>query len=291
LIATHGRLHRYDASAILRSSGVLGGSAPWHASIEMALASGLVAFESGKLSPGTGFDDVASLVVSGHKVHAQREILALLIRRLRPELLVITFMDERALRAFVDPDTVQCLLELGLLECGDSQTQWWDSLENHAKLADQDYLKRLGDLAEERSLEFERTRLLSEGYPNLAESVQWMSRLDESLGYDILSFAGNGFRSLEPEHFLRIEVKACGHNAGKLRFFLTRNEWTVALQNSGAWFVHFWRVSDLHMGESGVPFAQVTVEQLRQHVPSDVSQLARWTVCEVFLPDNSGWRL
>ncbi len=285
LADAHGGIGDADAGSVMRASGALGGSSPWGDSIDMAIASGLVECAEGRLSVGPVADETAALVRARMTVPARREILRTLIKELRPDILAIAFMDESGIRAFIDPDTVQCLVELGLFDDGQAQNDWWESLAHSATVADRDYLKRLGDLAEERSFLYERVRLRSEGLPLLSESVRWVSRVDESLGYDILSFAGLDSESAESTAPLRIEVKACGYAGGRLRFFLTRNEWSVGLQNPDSWIVHFWRSSDLRRPHSNAPYATVAVDQLRDHVPLDVSDLAHWTVCEVVLSE------
>ncbi len=283
LADAYGGIHESEARALLRSSGALGGSLPWKDSIEMAVESGLVHWAGDMLSVSPDATQVVALMRSKLSVPARREILKTLINEIRPDILVIAYMDESAIRAFVEPDTVQCLVELGLLGDGPYANDWWESLIHSAQVADREYLKILGDLAEEHSFIYERTRLRSEGHSSLAESVRWVSRSDDSLGYDILSFAGTDSEAAAAP--LRIEVKACGHAGGKLRFFLTRNEWAVGLQNSDSWIIHFWRSSDLRRQHLGAPYSTVAVEGLRAHMPVDVSDLASWTVCEVILPE------
>jgi hypothetical protein len=64
--------------------------------------------------------------------------------------------------------------------------------------------RRLGRLGEEFVQEVERRRLRREGRPDLAEKVQWVSQtLGDGLGFDILSFGGDGGERL-------VEVKTTG---------------------------------------------------------------------------------
>ncbi|MEU0042234.1 DUF3883 domain-containing protein [Streptomyces werraensis] len=60
--------------------------------------------------------------------------------------------------------------------------------------------------------------------------VRWVARDDETLGYDI--------EDLNHTPKRRIEVKASGD--GRVRFYLSRNEWNVAHELGGDYEVHFW---------------------------------------------------
>lgn len=82
-----------------------------------------------------------------------------------------------------------------------------------------------------------------------------------------------------------IEVKACGHAKGQLRFFLTRNEWDTALRHPDSWLVHFWRVADIRSKQVQTPHRVVLVSELVSSVPVDVGIEGRWTECVIHLPE------
>ncbi|MGW2049479.1 DUF3883 domain-containing protein [Streptomyces sp. NPDC001858] len=63
-----------------------------------------------------------------------------------------------------------------------------------------------------------------------SSKVRWVARDDETLGYDI--------EDLNYTPRRRIEVKSSGD--GKVRFFLSRNEWNVAHELGEHYEVHFW---------------------------------------------------
>ena len=94
--------------------------------------------------------------------------------------------------------------------------------------------RRLGDQAEDAVVEYERKRLKSLGRIAEAQLVRRISQLDIGAGYDIESFDGDEPRL---QHNRFIEVKASQH--GKLRFFFSSNELTVASQLGDSYWLYF----------------------------------------------------
>lgn len=77
--------------------------------------------------------------------------------------------------------------------------------------------RKTGVAGEERVFQSEKLRLTSEGRPDLAGKVSWVSRdLGDGAGYDILSFDTSG-----TERFLEVKTTV-GHK--RTPFYLTRNE-------------------------------------------------------------------
>ena len=83
-----------------------------------------------------------------------------------------------------------------------------------------------GEKAEVFVFEHEKKRL---GQP-LGEKVRWISEIDVTAGYDIVSFNSN--QSLEPDRF--IEVKAVS-NAG---FYWSRNEYEIAKLKGNTYYLY-----------------------------------------------------
>jgi hypothetical protein len=103
----------------------------------------------------------------------------------------------------------------------------WNELPPSSRIAWADDNKRrkaIGDLAELFSLQIERSAGVG-----LVSNVRWVSRDDDSLGYDIE--VRNGTTR-------RIEVK--GSSGRNIQFFLSANEYRVALQHASAYEIHFW---------------------------------------------------
>lgn len=96
-----------------------------------------------------------------------------------------------------------------------------------------DERNKIGDLAEDLALEYERERLIRNGYPSLAALVQQISKIDKSAGYDILSFRGAG---KDPSSNVLIEVK--GTKESDLRFIWSYNERSVAAMEKGRYWIY-----------------------------------------------------
>lgn len=105
-----------------------------------------------------------------------------------------------------------------------------------------DYLERarermeVGLMGEGLALRYERKRLSLLGRGDLAEKIKWASRESDSLGFDILSFEGDGRRRL-------IEVKSTKEGAD-CPFFLSRNELRVSRKEKGRYWLY--RVIDCY---------------------------------------------
>lgn len=77
---------------------------------------------------------------------------------------------------------------------------------------------RLGEAGEQWMLELERRRLIEEGRPDLAERVQWVSKIQgDGAGYDIHSFSRDGRDRC-------LEVKTTSNNSKRAPFYVTANE-------------------------------------------------------------------
>ncbi|MGV8084320.1 MAG: DUF3883 domain-containing protein [Coriobacteriia bacterium] len=254
--------------------------------VDAAIASGLIDTSDGLVTPTTIGSAIAAASRAGDYVFARRAILAQLIRTTHLSLLSMAYMSEPAIKVFIDPDVVQCLVELRLLDRNsDESREWWKALTQMAEIADDQHLKEMGNRAEEMTVYFERERLSSAGLDHLAAQVTWVSRVDESLGYDVISFAGPLHPVLDSSEEIQIEVKAYGNVHGRPRFFLTRNEWMTALEHSQTWVLYCWRAADLRRETPGAPYAVLSVEQLAPWVPQDAGDQGQWATCQVFLSD------
>lgn len=82
---------------------------------------------------------------------------------------------------------------------------------------------KVGDIAEECAMDYERQRLLKLGQGDLCPLVQRISKIDTTAGYDIISFRGTG---RQPEEEIHIEVK--GTRKSRVEFIWSYNERQVA---------------------------------------------------------------
>ena len=119
--------------------------------------------------------------------------------------------------------------------------------------------KYLGDIGERFVYSFERHRLATQGKPELAEKIVWVSKeLGDGYGYDILSFDDKGNR-------MYIEVKSTTKGK-RSRFFLSANEFQVSQQKKSGYKIY--RVFDL----PNEPKLFIISTPLRQFVSLDPTQ-------------------
>lgn len=103
-----------------------------------------------------------------------------------------------------------------------------------------DERNKVGDLAEDLALEYEKDRLIRNGYPSPAILLQQISKIDKSAGYDILSFKGTG---KDPGANVLIEVK--GTKESNLRFIWSYNERSVAEVEKNRYWIYGYTNVDL----------------------------------------------
>jgi len=97
---------------------------------------------------------------------------------------------------------------------------------------------KVGDIAEEYAVRYERQRLSSLGQDDLCPLVQCISLIDRYAGYDVISFRGTG---RQPEDEIYIEVK--GTRSSEVKFIWSYNERQVAhLEKKKYWIYVFTNV-------------------------------------------------
>lgn len=124
-------------------------------------------------------------------------------------------------------------IEIGL-NSGIELDSVWNELPPASRVLWQDIEKRrkaIGDRAELYSLQLERS-----AHVGAWERITWVSRDDDSLGYDI---------EVRGQPTRRIEVK--GSSGREVQFFLSMNEYQVAQRYGSSYEIHFW--GDIHIGD------------------------------------------
>lgn len=94
----------------------------------------------------------------------------------------------------------------------------------------------LGKAGEEYVLEYEKWRLQQEGKAHLIDKIEWVSKFDDSAGYDIHSFNADGTERL-------IEVKTTKLSK-ETPFFFSKAEYECSKTNTSAY--HLYRLFDFN---------------------------------------------
>ncbi len=97
-----------------------------------------------------------------------------------------------------------------------------------------------GDLAERLAMRYEMERLSIAGYPSLAPLVQQISMVDQSAGYDILSFQGSGS---QPSENIYIEVKCTKKE--EFSFYWSYNEMNIAKKEADNYWIYGYAKADI----------------------------------------------
>lgn len=130
--------------------------------------------------------------------------------------------------------------------------------------------KAIGDAAETLSFNYEKERLIREGYATLAARVRWLARESPAYGFDILSFFGS-LGETAPDRPLAVEVKGQAVTGLKqFTFFLTSHEWETASALGVQYLLHLWdgvRPGTAPSAGRAEPLL-IQSDSLKKHIPS-----------------------
>lgn len=133
---------------------------------------------------------------------------------------------------FMTKDERACFADAGLLSDHlDAEiVDWWDTISSHVRMQTKQLKTGTGRLGERNTIKYEKSRT------NI--DPVWMSIDSNLVGYDIKSQVSKN----DPGTLL-IEVKASTFTLSRAEFYVTSNEWNVAI-TSGAYVFHLWCLSD-----------------------------------------------
>ena len=166
-------------------------------------------------------------------------------------------------------DEYQCFNAAGLVEKPPSEgvVAWWDEMATALQREGGENLVLVGRIGEKLTLEYEERRLKQLGIQK--KVIEWVAVECSNAGYDVLSW------DLSPDGYIverMIEVKTC--LSGYARFFLTRNEWSVAKANQSRYFIYYWEGDPLKLGQV------ISVPDLLPYIPED-NDVGKWVTVEV----------
>jgi len=160
---------------------------------------------------------------------------------------------------------------------------WWTDLFDRIEIDDEKFRKEIGNLGEELTIKYESERLSSEGITTFDDDIRWMAKISDKYGYDIASLSGS-LNPTNPRKPIMIEVKATqSSNLSKNRFFVTRNEWTTAVNNPGSYFFYLWFGIDLKNRKTKSGPKIILAEDLLKRFPVDQNRDFQWELCTVSL--------
>lgn len=200
------------------------------------------------------------LELPNYELRLRQALLDLVDAQNPPWLQSAAFGRSRVL-AFAGPGEKQLFVEADLVSSfRDDVVEFWDELATRARGIKDTHLLAIGRKAEKLTIHYEKNRT--------GVDPKWVSVNNNADGYDVLSIVSGC-----DTRMLSIEVKGSSRGmAGSLH--LTRNEWEMSL-NRDCHVFHLWDISSCpsHL-------AEVSVETMGKHVPSDVGSGA-WELLEV----------
>lgn len=121
---------------------------------------------------------------------------------------------------------------------------------NSVEFDKRDELKNeIGKIAETLAIKYESDRLIKSGFPELAKLIERLSKVDNYLGYDILSFQGSGSNPTRKRY---IEVKGTLKN--NFQFVFTKNERIVASEKGIQYWIYCFKNVKSALKQDHKPF-------------------------------------
>jgi hypothetical protein len=147
-------------------------------------------------------------------------------------------------------DVRQCFMEANLFaEPTDEVVAWWDKYSKVSRKMRRDSNLEIGRLGEKLSIQHERERTKREPF--------WQGIESNLAGYDVLSVV-----SSTDIRLLCIEVKSSNSIPEVASFYISKNEWQVAM-TSDNYLVHLWAL------RPRPNLIIVTPAQLQSHIPTN----------------------
>jgi hypothetical protein len=203
----------------------------------------------------TDLEGILRVTVDGHALYELspleqlREQIKRYILRHRPAWSSNIVKGRQEALLFFPAAVHQCFDEALLTQSTEADVvSFWDELASLIRGFRNMNLNETGRLGERLSISYERQRT--------GLDSEWISLESNLAGYDILSYT-----DATSKRRLRIEVKASRNLSDMGAFFLTRNEWLVAL-SSGFHCFHLWRIQD-----TKASLIVASVDDLLSHMP------------------------
>ncbi|MBN2499750.1 MAG: DUF3883 domain-containing protein, partial [Anaerolineales bacterium] len=195
---------------------------------------------------------------------------------------------------FFIPNSWVELLALGnLFDFGDINViEWWRNVFAFIHQYDKSRLKKIGDVGEMLTFEYENIRLTNDGIKPLELYLQWVSKVTDIMGFDIQSIRSVLLKQKGAQRDrIQIEVKASViTNVRKFRFYVTRNEWETALKNIDTYFFYCWLGIDIKNKTAKNGPLIIPAKKLVELFPEEKTEIVTWTECKVIV-DLIGYQI
>lgn len=276
-----------DAVSIIEKSGKLGGTTPAKQGIKICCDYGLLNFhgESLRITEICESHILPKCDNEDPNIDVQRALLFHILSYHNFEWLIFYDSDPDIFRESLlanDPEWTNLLENAKLFDFDDENVNiWWDGILSKYEDYKEKLKKAIGDVGEKLTYHHELQRVENDGFIPPKTFVKWASRISDRFGFDVLSIRGKLFlSSFKDADKIQIEVKSSDtNNLDRFRFYVTKPEWSQALENINSYYFFCWAGINLEAesAESG-PFI-IPASDLIDHVPTDNSDFFQWSEC------------
>ncbi len=273
-----------DVIDLLSSQGILGGIPPAKEAVHLCQIYQLITIEKEKIYLTDGCRDSLMPLCSEKDPNYRviRAILFLVVSQSHFHWLIFFNADMEIFKVAIPQIWIDLLDSGGLFNINDQNvSEWWENLLSTLQKYNQDILKKIGDLGESLTFDFEKKRLARDGRKRVYSLVKWVSRFSDKFGYDILSKRGKLLKEKYSDmDEIRIEVKAStSPDVTYFRFKISRNEYEIAIKCLKEYYLYCWTNIDLSQrNDPRGPFV-VPIKEIIQSFPKDSENFCEWTEC------------
>lgn len=277
-----------DAVSIVRSSGLIGGEVPADQGIKLGLHCKFFEVDDQKLIltqtcreglvPVCDTDEPNTLVT--------RKIILTYLSLKTQDWLIFFNEDPQLFKPLIPTEWVLLLDGSNLFDFDDdSVREWWSDVFKQFQTYKEGRKIELGKVAEKLTFEWERERISNDGLDSDHKFIIWVSQISDRYGYDVGSVRGLLLKTDERNNKekIRIEVKsAVSSSTEQFRFFVTKPEWKMALNDLSSYYFYCWVSTNLQTHSATGPFI-ISAQDIHQHVPSDNGVICEWSECRFVL--------
>ena len=280
-----------NAISITEKSGKLGGTVPAKQGLKLCSDYGLLSFHREELhvtdiSENTILPNCQSEDIN---TNALRSMLRHILSFHNFEWLILFDSDPIIFRDSLfanDPEWANLLDNAKLFDFDQEDVNiWWDKVLAKYEDNKEKQKKAIGDIGEKLTYHFELQRIDLNGFIPSKNFVKWAARISDRFGFDVLSVRGDHFlSSYRADDKIQIEVKSSdANNLERFRFFISKPEWTKAMENINSYFFFFWAGINVNTetAESG-PYV-IPAREFIESIPLDRSKLMEWSECRCVL--------
>jgi hypothetical protein len=277
-----------ELSALIESSGVLGGTTPFADALQIGRICKLLKVDKSKVLLS---EDSASLLLpmcpsQDPNISVVRFMLQRIIQGSLYGFQWLLFFnkDVEIFKVSIPEEWIDLLEQAELLNFGENDVdQWWDTILSSVNNFDAVNTKEIGDVGEKLTITHENIRLKSYGIRNPQHYVKWASRFSNGYGFDVLSVEGKRWSKRKFDRStIQVEVKASvSTNVNSFRFRISRNEWNVALENIDTYYFYCWLGINVDQQSAMKGPYVIPAKRFIKIVPKDRNNDCEWSECRL----------